>query len=980
MNPIDDAPTDTAVARRGRLTRGDIAMIVVIYAAAGALWILLSDALLLFTDDAASAALVSVFKGLGFVAVTALLLFLLLRRLQTGSMTPAASGGRFERWVRIAMTLAVVVIVVAGFLRVRDAMQTDFRQATDRLAAVADRERRGVETWLDARRQEATLLASALTPPVGDELAAATTILGRLIGETTARDALLTTVAGRITWSASGRANGTFDGAALESVRERGATLAIPANGHLDVITRLQSGEVLVLRYDFDGLRRRVGDTVAAYGDDARVFLAAPDGGRAITLAGTRDLSQIAGANGALESAGTPVEAVGKGGQAVVSLAHPVADTGGWQLLVEIDRDGLTSALGRDVTWIVGAMSLAMILPLAGGLLLTQRHRLKRMEFIDRQRDERVALASHYDTLVQKARDMILLIDDDDRIVDANEAAREAYGYSLETLQRMTIHDLVAPDERAKVAIRRNLAGAPGGALYESRHRRRDGRIMPVEVSARSLIIEGRQYRQALVRDVSRRHDGQARMERLTRLHRAVSDCNQSIVRGRSRDTLFADVCCHLVETGGLDMVWVGVVERRGDRVIPVAVHGEHGATYIGRLNVSLDAASAHGQELTAVCMREDRAVWPTPGQAPEGSRWLARAALPVHERGRVAASLNLYANFADGFTDDEQKVLETLATDLSHALDYLATLRGLRESEQRWGFALEGSAEGVWDRHIDTDEVFFSSHWKHMLGYGDADVGTRRSEWRKRVHPDDIDAVEAVVDAHLLGESEYYSCEYRMLTKDGEYAWILDRGKVIAWDDAGRPRRMIGTHTDITARKLVEERLREQARVLEESQAIARVGSWQFDPATDTFTASAQALSIHGTDADAFDGTRAALLALVRDDDRDAVSRWLDMLTDRRQPGEIEYRTKIGDRQVNARGVADAGEAPVSRLAGTVQDVTEWRATETRMQDQLDELRRWYEITLDREERIMDLKEEVNSLLNRLGDAPRYPAVEQSA
>ncbi len=953
-------------------------MIVVIYAAAGALWILLSDALLLFSEDAASAALVSVFKGLGFVAVTSLLLYLLLRRLQAGGTPLAPHDKRFERGVRVVMAVAIIAIVAAGFARVRDAMQTDFAKATDRLAAVAGRERRGVESWLDAKAREATLLAGLLDNEAGGR-GQTTTRLQALTAESTARDVFLTTPAGRVAWSASGDAT-AFDRAALERAGDRGVRFSMSTTRHLDVVVPVGTGESLILRFGFDELRHGAGDTVAAYGEAARVFLAAADGARAITLAGTRELEQVAALPRALDAAGMPIEAVGADGRPVVSVAQPVADTDGWQLLVEVDREWLTSAPGRDVTWIVGAMSLALVLPLAAGALLTQRGRLKRFEFVDRQRDERLALASHYDTLVQKARDIILLIDDEDRIVDANESARELYGYDLEAMQRMTIHDLVAPDERPKVALRRDLAGAPGGALYESRHRCRDGRILPVEVSARSLVIEGRRYRQALVRDVSRRHHDQARMERLTRLHRAVSDCNQAIVRGRSRDTLFADVCRHLVETGGLDMAWVGVVERRGSRVIPVAVHGDNGATYIGRLNISLDTAEPQEREFTAACMREDRAVWSEPGEAQAISRWPARAALPVRERGKVAAAVNLYASHPDGFIDSERRILEQLACDLSHALDYLATLRGLRESEQRWGFALESSAEGVWDRHIDTDEVFFSSHWKHMLGYGDGDVGTRRSEWRERVHPDDIADVEAVVDAHLRGESEYYTCEYRMRNRNGDYAWILDRGKVIAWDDAGRPLRMIGTHADITARKRVEEELRNQARVLEESQAIALVGSWQYDPASDTFCASTTALRIHGGDGGEFDGTRAGLLALVHDDDRDAVGGWLDALCAGRRPGDLEYRTKHGERQVNARGVADGGTGSAIHLAGTVQDVTDWRATEARMQDQLDELRRWYDITLDREERIMDLKEEVNALLGRLGDEPRYPAMEPSA
>ncbi len=138
-----------------------------------------------------------------------------------------------------------------------------------------------------------------------------------------------------------------------------------------------------------------------------------------------------------------------------------------------------------------------------------------------------------------------------------------------------------------------------------------------------------------------------------------------------------------------------------------------------------------------------------------------------------------------------------------------------LRESENRWQFALEGSGDGVWDWNAQTNEVFFSRRWKEMLGYGEHEVGNTLAEWDRRVHPDDKDQVYAEIERHFRGETPIYISEHRVLAKDGTYRWILDRGQVMSRDAEGRPLRVIGTHSDISDRKRVEDALRWQEALL---------------------------------------------------------------------------------------------------------------------------------------------------------------------
>jgi PAS domain S-box-containing protein len=91
-----------------------------------------------------------------------------------------------------------------------------------------------------------------------------------------------------------------------------------------------------------------------------------------------------------------------------------------------------------------------------------------------------------------------------------------------------------------------------------------------------------------------------------------------------------------------------------------------------------------------------------------------------------------------------------------------------LRESEERWKFALEGARDGVWDWNAQTNEVFFSKQWKAMLGYQEHEIGTTIDEWDKRVHPDYVERCYADLQRHFGGETPFYENEHRILCKDG--------------------------------------------------------------------------------------------------------------------------------------------------------------------------------------------------------------------
>lgn len=149
------------------------------------------------------------------------------------------------------------------------------------------------------------------------------------------------------------------------------------------------------------------------------------------------------------------------------------------------------------------------------------------------------------------------------------------------------------------------------------------------------------------------------------------------------------------------------------------------------------------------------------------------------------------------------------LATDRRRQILEAARLQeNLAESEERWRFALESSGDGVWDWDIRTGKVSFSPHCDTILGMGNGKAA------QARIHPDDEVRERAAMQACLEGRTTQYESEHRMQGDDGHWRWIVARGMVTARTLAGAAARMVGTISDITARKEAEEVEQNLARI----------------------------------------------------------------------------------------------------------------------------------------------------------------------
>ncbi|MFW9812503.1 MAG: PAS domain S-box protein [Candidatus Thorarchaeota archaeon] len=138
-------------------------------------------------------------------------------------------------------------------------------------------------------------------------------------------------------------------------------------------------------------------------------------------------------------------------------------------------------------------------------------------------------------------------------------------------------------------------------------------------------------------------------------------------------------------------------------------------------------------------------------------------------------------------------------------------TQAALDETRERYELALRGADLGVWDWNAEKDVMIFSDRWAEILGYKVDEIEPSYAGWEKLVHPEDIELMETRWNAHVDGISDFYSSEHRMMTKTGEWKWVLERGKVVELNDEGGTKRATGTLLDITDRIEAEHLLREQ-------------------------------------------------------------------------------------------------------------------------------------------------------------------------
>jgi PAS domain S-box-containing protein len=322
--------------------------------------------------------------------------------------------------------------------------------------------------------------------------------------------------------------------------------------------------------------------------------------------------------------------------------------------------------------------------------------------------------------------------------------------------------------------------------------------------------------------DIDEIKKAEEQLRKLNRIYSLLSDVNQAIVRTRNPNELFEKVCNIAVKQGGFGMAWIGLVDDLSQKLQVIAKAGRTNG-YFEHIDISLtgeplsycpiDSVLRQGKHIICNIIKNEEMASCQKNACKLGFQ--TSASFPLKVSGILKGALTFYSDEPDFFDEAELKLLDELALDISFAMEYAEketerrrVEEALLKSEVRFRIAAETSNDVVYEWDLKQEVIWFGKI-DEMLGYSPGEFPRTLDGLGASVHPEDWVRVMAAVQAHLEGRAPYAE-DYRVLMKDGTFRWWSARGAVARMPD-GKPVRWIGTVTDITERKQVDQELRER-------------------------------------------------------------------------------------------------------------------------------------------------------------------------
>jgi PAS domain S-box-containing protein len=457
-------------------------------------------------------------------------------------------------------------------------------------------------------------------------------------------------------------------------------------------------------------------------------------------------------------------------GVKVLGAIKKVAGSG-WYMVSKIDMKEVNSTIINEVTPVILLMFL-MISALGaviGWTIWHQRVRFYKDRYEAEQ--ERLVLRKHFEYILQYANDIILLMDVNLNIVDANDHAFEIYNYSRVEMIGSGIRLLRLPGSDEELNQLLNKLNSYGAAIYETVHRRKDGSTFPVEISARLFEIDGKKYYQSIGRDITERKVIEERLNSLLERYNLA-------IKAASLAVWDYDIINN-------NLIWdENIFElygtKKGDKP-PVyetwlsMVHPDDAARADSTIKAALSGESDYNTEFRVLL--------------PDGSERHIKSYGHV-VRDKAGAPVRM-----TGINYDitEQKISEKLLLEREF---------WLTESQRvgRIGSYIMDIPNLLWSSSDVLDNLFGI----------DKDYTRNLDGWNEIVHPDDRQMMMDYVRNHVIIGKQFFEKEYRIINMTTRLEhWVYGRGE-LRFDKEGNPVLMIGTIQDITERKKAELLLQE--------------------------------------------------------------------------------------------------------------------------------------------------------------------------
>ncbi len=457
------------------------------------------------------------------------------------------------------------------------------------------------------------------------------------------------------------------------------------------------------------------------------------------------------------------VEGIDYRGVPVLAVMRQISDSP-WFMVSKVDQEEVFAPL-RLEAWLIGGMIIILIL--ASGTFLGFWWQNKQYQ----AKVERLALFKHFEYLIKYANDIYILANEDLEIVEINDRALEAYGYTRDEILTLKVSDLLIVNSsnllrQLKVDIEQN------GTTFESIHQRKDGSTFPIELSIRLIEIEEKKFYQAIIRDITERKEAEEILRESEEKFRTFAEQSPNMIFiNYNGNVVYANAKCE---------------EQMG------YTKEEFYSPDFNFLKITAPESVELLKEMFSKHTRGD--------EVPAYEYTLL-----TKQRSQINAIITTKL-----IPYENGKAILGIITDIA---ERKRAEQELQESEDHFRTVIENASVGTCLVGVDGKFLTVNDAMQELLGYSEDEL--RQFTFNDVTHIEDREIGSSFIQRTLSGEVKKFTLEKRYIHKDGHLVWGLVSSSLIR-DSKGKPKYYVTHVQDITERKRTEQELQQSFSLLQ--------------------------------------------------------------------------------------------------------------------------------------------------------------------
>jgi PAS domain S-box-containing protein len=376
-------------------------------------------------------------------------------------------------------------------------------------------------------------------------------------------------------------------------------------------------------------------------------------------------------------------------GSEVVAFGQKILSTS-WYIITKIDTAELFEKINERLYFVISAALLFVIAVSFAFWYFLKKQLSYYQQLAYRTSEDKRTVEKYYAYLIKYANDIMFLLNESGNVIFSNERAVQVYGYTQDELLKLNIKDIRAENSWLQIEEQMKQAEKTG-IVFETLHKRKDGSTFPVEVSSRTIEVNGKRYFQSIVRDISERKDAERKIYELNRTYSFLSDVNQIIVRTQNEKKLFEETCDIAVKRGGFKFAYIGTLNKKTGHLEIAAYAGDCVEQFDNiSFNINdfekdnLPAFTCFNTGLHYICndIENDDSMEHFK-EAAARNNYNSCAVFPIKIDNKTIGILNLYSEEKHSFNEAEIKLLDEMSGDVSYAVKSLKNEKGRKKFEK---------------------------------------------------------------------------------------------------------------------------------------------------------------------------------------------------------------------------------------------------------------------------------------------------------